>query len=444
MARFLTECFNGIYGAFFFLFWETEVGLNVWLVALAYSIYAVWNAINDPLVGYLTDRPNRLWKKYGKRFPMIVMGGIPAIFLLALIFSPPYLDPIEGALIYFAWILITTCSYELFYTLFALNHEALYPDKFRTDKVRRKVGGIRMALSLVGTAVGFILPPLFIDYGDRQSYSFMGWIFVIFNLIVFATLIPGHIESKQLKDRYIREAEDVTQMSFFKSLKIVLTQKNFIVYMLVFLMDGIIGASLTASIHYITKYILEAEAESSIFLLVGFILGALGSLFPWLIFSQKIENNRRMLIIGVLLNTVFLLPFLFAQNLLGFVISCILLGIGGGALRIGRGPVIADIIDEATVKSEKHVEGSFMGVYAFFTRFSLIAQGLIFALVHELTGFDAASDTQTELAKFGIILHTALIPCILTLIALIIFIIVYDLKPDKTKEIKNKLKELNL
>ncbi|GAH91731.1 unnamed protein product, partial [marine sediment metagenome] len=49
------------------------------MVALGYIIYAIWNSINDPLVGYFTDRPNRFWKRYGKRFPLIIIGGIPAI-----------------------------------------------------------------------------------------------------------------------------------------------------------------------------------------------------------------------------------------------------------------------------------------------------------------------------------------------------------------------------
>jgi len=102
------------------------------------------------------------------------------------------------------------------------------------------------------------------------------------------------------------------------------------------------------------------------------------------------------------------------------------------------------MIDEATVKSGKHLEGAFMGVYTFFLRFSLIAQGLIFALVHQLTGFDANLIIQTDLALFGIRMHTALIPMILTLIGFVIFVKVYNLTPERTKEIKEKLKELKL
>lgn len=444
MADLLFDVFNGLFSLIFFIYWETEVKLNVWILTLAYSIFVVWNAINDPLIGYFVDRPKRFWNRYGKRFPWIMIAGIPSILTLAAIFTPPYLDPVSGMWIYFTWVLVSTCAYDFFFTILSLNHSALFPDKFRLDTDRRKAGGIRKALTLVGTAVGFIVPPLFINYGDRQSYTNMEWIFVAINLIIFATIIPGHRESKELKERYVKDQEVTKKISFIDTFKIVLSQKNFMVLILVWLMDGIIGASLSASILYITKYLLLAPAASSTLLLAGFLLGALGSLFPWLYYSQKIKNNRKMMIIGVFLNTIFLLPFMFAGDLIGFVICTLLLGIGGGALRIGTFPALSDVIDEATVKSGQHIEGSFMGVYVFFTRFSSIFQGLIFAIVHELTGFNASATIQTDLANFGIKLHTAFIPMILTLIALIIFIKVYDLTPDKTLKIKAKLKELNL
>jgi len=444
MGDLLWQIFTGIFGGLFFIFWEVVVGLNIWIITLAYIIFAFWNIINDPIVGYLADRPRKFWSRLGKRYPWFVIGGIPAILFLAMIFSPPYLDPVDAAWIYFAWILISLCLYELFYTITQLNHSALFPDKFRLDSDRRKGGFWRMLLGVLGTAIGFIVPPLIIDTSNASSFASMAWIFVIINLVIFASSIPGHRERKELKDRYVIEQEKRESVSFFHALKIVVSHKNFMVVILVFLMDGIIGASLTASIQYVTLYILEEPSSSAILILAPFILAVILSLFPWLLLSQKIKNNRKMLIIGVFLNTIGLLPFMLVQTTLGFILAAVILGIGGGALRIGSNPVLADAIDEAVADSGEHIEGSFMGVYTFFIRFSLIAQGLIFAIVHTLTSFDPLSPTQSELAQFGIRLHTALILMILILIALVVFVLVYDLKPEKTKEIKEKLKELNL
>jgi len=294
MADLLWALFTGIFGGLFFIFWEVVVGLDIIIITLAYTIFAVWNIINDPIVGYLADRPKKFWSRLGKRYPWFAIGGIPAILFLAVIFSPPYLDPVDAAWIYFAWILISLCLYELFYTMTQLSHTALFPDKFRLDSDRRKGGFWRMFLGILGTAIGFIIPPLLIDTDNPSSFASMAWIFVIINLVVFATSIPGHRESKELKDRYVREQEKRESVSFFHALKIVVSHKNFIVVILVFLMDGIIGASLTASIQYVTLYILEEPSSSAILILAPFILAVIVSLFPWLLLSQKMKNNRKM------------------------------------------------------------------------------------------------------------------------------------------------------
>ncbi len=444
MADLLIQTIGIAFGAFFFIFWETEVGLNIWIVTLAYTIYAIWNAINDPLVGYLADRPKKFWSRYGKRFPWIMLSAFPAILLIIAIFAPPNIDPVSGEWVLFIWIVFFLCLYELFVSIFSLNHAALFPDRFRLDADRRKVGTIGRALILVGLALGSIIPPLLVTYGDRQSYANMAWVIAGISVILFFTIIPGHIETKEMKDRYISEQDNKERVSFLEALKIVLSSKNFLALNLVFLMDALIGVSLVASIQYLTKYILLEEAGTSIIFMAAFILGALGSIFFWLLLAQKIKNNRKMLIIGVFLNTIFLLPFMFVHGVMGYAFAALLLGIGGGALRVGQDAALADTIDEATVKTGHRIEGAFMGVRTFFLRLALVIQGLIFTITHILTGFDATSDVQTELAQFGILVHTALIPMILTLIALVIFILVYKLTPEKTMEIKEKLKELNL
>ena len=103
MSAIIGQIHIGVIGVYFFFFYETEVGLNVWLIALATTFFAIWDAVNDPFLGYLTDRPNRFWKRYGKRLPFVILAGIPAILGIAFLLSPPNVDPVDGAWIYFAW-----------------------------------------------------------------------------------------------------------------------------------------------------------------------------------------------------------------------------------------------------------------------------------------------------------------------------------------------------
>jgi len=74
------------YGLYFY---EVEVGLPILLYTLAYTIYSIWDSVNDPLVGYLSDKPRFYTKRWGRRFPWIVFGFIPVTILFLLVFSPP-------------------------------------------------------------------------------------------------------------------------------------------------------------------------------------------------------------------------------------------------------------------------------------------------------------------------------------------------------------------
>ncbi len=86
-GKFLAEFFIGAFGALVFKFYETEIGLSAGLSAVAIILYSIWNAVNDPLIGYLTSKPTPFSKKLGRRFPLDIywfcsLGG----FLFLLIF----------------------------------------------------------------------------------------------------------------------------------------------------------------------------------------------------------------------------------------------------------------------------------------------------------------------------------------------------------------------
>ncbi|MDT4762279.1 MFS transporter [Sphaerochaeta sp. PS] len=53
-GKFIAEFLTGAFGSIVFMFYETEVGLAAGYAALATIIYSVWNAVNDPVIGYIT------------------------------------------------------------------------------------------------------------------------------------------------------------------------------------------------------------------------------------------------------------------------------------------------------------------------------------------------------------------------------------------------------
>ena len=440
----LMEIWNVMFGAYVFFFYETEVGLYVWLLVLGYVIYALWNSFNDPLIGYIFDRPNFMWKRWGKRFPIIIGAAIPWFLSMYMILTPPDVDPVEGAMFIFAWMIFATCLFDSFYSMFQNNHYSLFPDKFRLDSDRRKTGGIGLVLGVIGTTFGGLIPPMFITYGDKSSYSIMALFMVVIAAVFLVLMIPGIRETEDMKTRYVMTDMHKETEGFFKSMKKAVKQKNFMTLVFITFIGDVAFACITASIHYIVKYSLQEDASFSIYLFAAFLLGAVLSTPIFLKLIEKMNDNRKMHIIGIILLIGFLFFLGFYWDFYSLMIGVVLLGVGQAAFKVARFPCLADTLDEATGETGVHQESVYMGVQTFFMRFSLIAQALIFAVVHVVTGFDPIRGTQTDLALIGIRLQSAIIPAFVVILGFLIFLKYYDLTPEKTAINKQKLKELGL
>ncbi len=448
LGDFIMQTFAITFGAYVFYFYEAEIGLESWLAALGFIIYAIWNAVNDPLVGYICDRPFFFTKKYGRRLPWIVSSMFPSILIYVLLYAPPNVDPVEGQWIIFGWLIFATCLFDTTISFWGVNFGALFADKFRDLDERRTAGGIIMILGYLGIAFGSLVPPFFIHYGVKESFIDQAWILVIVSLIVGVFVIPGLREDQETIDRFLNawelQKEKGDKVSLMETVKLALKQKSFVAYICLFLGYNILRACLLGSLQYGLRFVLNLPAVYSTIIMAGYLISSLVSTPIWIKFAKKINDNRKVLIIGAIVSCIFTLPMTFLVDLTSWVIILILWGVGiAGIFAVSR-PIFADIIDESVTRSGKRNEGLFNGVNAFLMRFAIVAQAIIFAVVHDLTGFVEGADTQGGLAIWGIQLTIGVIPMIFLLIGTLLFWKLYDLTPAKVQEIQAKLKELDL
>jgi GPH family glycoside/pentoside/hexuronide:cation symporter len=428
-----------------FFYYEVEIGLNVWLIGLGLVLFAIYNAINDPLVGYLTDRPFKFTKKWGRRFPWILIGGIPIGFSYILVFNAPRVDPESGAWILFAWLIFTTCLFDTFHSIFFVNLQSLYPDKFRSVRERRTVVIFQIILGATGVALGAMIPPLFITFGDLQSYLIQGIIVMIISLVTILLAIPGIREDQETIDIYLQSTlKGIERESFYKSMRIAFKQKSFVAYIFLYTMYWVIINCMEASIPYVVRFILKMPASATTFLMAAFLLGAIVSVPFWYKIAQKTNDNRKVMLITATLMGFFISPLIFLEDFNLILVSVFVWGLAQGGYWSMIFPVFSDVIDESVVLHEKREEGTYIGMQQFFGRVGLVIQILIFATVHSLTGFVEGADTQTPLATWGIRLHLALVPMIFIFIGALVFWKIYDLRPEKVSEHQLKIKELKL
>jgi Na+/melibiose symporter-like transporter len=326
-----------------------------------------------------------------------------------------------------------------------VNLQSLYPDKFRSIEERRTVVIFQIILGATGVALGAMIPPLLITFGDLESYLLQGIVVMIITVVTIILAIPGIREDQETIDIYLASSsKQIERESFYKSMRIAFKQRSFVAYIFLYTMYWVIINCMEASIPYVVKFILKMPASATTFLMGAFLLGAICSVPIWYKIAQKTNDNRKVMLTTAVLMGFFISPLIFLQAFELILIGVFVWGLAQGGYWSMIFPVFSDVIDESVVLHEKREEGTYIGMQQFFGRVGLVIQILIFATVHSLTGFVEGADTQTPLATWGIRLHLAFIPMIFIFIGALVFWKMYDLRPDKVSEHQIKIRELKL
>lgn len=455
------------FGFTVFFFYEVVIGLPTELAMTAFILYSIWNAFNDPIIGWIMERIHMPWekKKGVRRFPWIIIGGISwlaAYLLIYLVPSAWYVDEATvtaNQWLIFGWYVGTLCLYDFLVGIWDINVLSLIPDKFRGLNERRSVQGFGTIFGILGLVLSAVIPPMFIKKGVAPTYITAALVSVIGGVIFLIISLPGVRENQQTLDYYKERKErglDTKVESFFKSAKIALSNRQFVVKALFFFGYQVSGVMIQTSAFYVVTFLLNGDPNTITYLLGAMLLGSLISVPLWTHFAKKVNDNRKLGIIAGSILFVTFIPLIFAWDLISWMIFLIFFGVGIGGNWFIDVPLLTDVLDDIAVKTKKRQQSIYYGYQAFFARFSGTFIAITIAATHILTGFKEGAQSLAELATalgtpqalnlalLGIRIHSAVIPAIFALILLIVFWKFYDLTPDKVQANKEKLRELGI
>jgi len=436
---------GGQFNSYVFYYYEVEIGIPVAMLGLAFIIFAVWNMVNDPLLGYLTDRPFKWSQRWGYRAPWMVIGAIPYLICWWFLFAAPEaLINLSDPWPIFWYFIIMACLFDTFFSLFSIHLSAGYVIHFRTDAERRRASAINATIPLLlALFISFLVPLIYI-YGERESMILAQSAVVLFLAVCVLILIPSIRESEDLKEIFLHGYEKIGRDSFFKSMKSALKRKNFMATLLIVMLATLGSTLYYASGVYFMKDILGLPLSYAIYTsLAGFV--ALIIFIPfWSNVSRKYGHGN-MMKLSLFLIILIYLPYLWITTIWEAIIFNFIGGFVVGAYYMALGPVVADVFDECTISTGKHQEAMYAGLQTFFIRFGIIAQAIIFVIVHIATGYNPDPQAkQTPLAIWGIRIHMGLLPALCTLTAFLIMVKYYDLIGEKQKALKRQLKQMDL
>lgn len=433
----------GMFAAWLMNFYIKIIKINPFLWGLAWILYIVWNALNDPLIGYYGDRTRTKW---GRRMPWLMIATPAISIAYFLLFFPPILDPsiISSQWIYFFWLLLTLLLYDTFYTVIGIIQQALVSELSILSEERAHTGLFWAVGTLLGQVITFIVPFFLIINEEpySQNLPIFQFLVIIFTIIGFFSLAIMSFWIKEKKEFMYSETEEI---KFSKSIKYTLKNKGFIIYVVFSFMIVYVSSAIYSQVSFFVQDVLQVSGDNTLSSLPIFVF-IFASLFGYpigILFNKKYGGKKAIIYlsfvaIGGLIILTFISDFT-ASNILLFII-----GIGyAGALLLA--PILMmDLIDDDEFKTNLRREGSYFGSASLFTKPAQSIAAALTGLVLVSTGYNQELLTQSEFAKFGIKLNIGLIPAIFWIIGIIVlFKFPIDGSTKEYKEMKQQLETLH-
>ena len=419
---------------FYQLYFMTDVaGLRPDLAGWAVGIGKMWDAVNDPLIGLISDRIRTRW---GRRRGLLLFFAIPLGLTFMLMWLVPPFSSL-GLTVYYA---LTFILFDTTFTIIHVSFNALTPELTDDYDERSTLNGYRTAFSIGGTLGTIILATV------------LGWtmadkrlLFAVLGIgMGLVSIIPPLIVFKVTREK--PSEEQPKPMSIWKALKTTLSNRPFWAIMGLYLLSWGTASILSAVLIYYANYYLKVPDQANYF-----ILGAEGAaimFIPLVVWLSRRFDKRRAFILGSLSWAVVLfgLAVLPADQLALAYLLAILSGFGIATAYIVPWAMVPDIIEFDQAETGERREGSY---YAFFSFFQKAATGLvIWAMGQALaaTGYitpeqGQALPIQPEAAVNAIRVFMGPIPAVMLLLA-IVFAWRLKITRESHHEMVAKLKNL--
>jgi GPH family glycoside/pentoside/hexuronide:cation symporter len=347
----------------------------------AYILWGIWNAINDPVLGALSERTKHK-DRWGKRRFYLMISIIPLCVMLVLLFFVPF--DTSAKTVEFFYFLITIIVFEFFYTLFDVNVNAVFPEMFPTEKKRAAVNlfikiTLVIALILASLLPGIIVPDLVPDALATPSevadikinYFIMAIVAAIITIAISIPFLKWGVKEK------VERVEDFEKRpSFMQSLKFTLKNKTFVKFVIANTMLWYCYTILPLILPIYAENVLDIEEGSfliSLALLGAFLVAALCMPLHRKLGLRIGMRNELILSMAVWIGTLF--PFFLISGPDFQVVFIIITAIQGFSLS-GAFYLVdiihADIIDEDALKFGVKRSASYYGINAFIHRISII------------------------------------------------------------------------
>ncbi len=355
-------------------------GLSPVLAGRTQLVGKIWDAVNDPMVGFASDRTQ---SKEGRRYPWMIWGAIP----FGVFFFLQWIVPDFNQWGLFWYYTIISILFNAFYTIVNLPYTALTAELTEDYNERTSLNSFRFAFSISGSilalVVALILSGIFPN-NSNQQYLFLGAICALLSIIPLYLCVWGTKKQAQRIAKQNANLEKPVSLSFGEQIKIVLHNRPFLFVLGIYLCSWM-AVQLTASIipYFVSSWMRLEKIHITLVLLA--VQGtAMIMLFFWSSISQRI-GKKAVYFLGTIFWIIAQVGLFFLQpGQVGLMYAlAVIAGLGISVAYLIPWSMLPDVIELDELRTGQRREGVF---YSFVVFVQKICLGIAISVVLQRLG----------------------------------------------------------
>jgi glycoside/pentoside/hexuronide:cation symporter, GPH family len=439
--------------AFFLLFFFTNVaGLNPALAGSILMIGKVWDAVNDPIVGILSDRTRSRW---GRRLPWMFWGVIPFGLFFFLQWLVPPLSP-WGLFWYYV---VVSIFFNTAYTAVNLPYTALTAEITQDYNERTSLSSFRFSFSIGGSILSLILAQVIFavlkpaqaaaNNCDTQSFPYLvlGGVSALLSMVPMYWCIGGIQKRVLAVDQQRRSrSHDEAPIPILEQIRIAFSNRPFL-YVVGIYFCSWLAVQVTASIipYFVVNWMRLSQA-AFIQVTIAVQGTALVMLFVWNAVSRRLGKKAVYFMgMGVWIIAQAGLFFLQPGSIGLMYLLAVMAGVGVSTAYLVPWSMVPDVIELDELRTGQRREGVFYAFMVLLQKLGLavglflLGQGLAWAGFKERVPCQP-TPSQPDSALTAIRVAIGPLPTFFLILGLILAYL-YPITRDVHTEILLKLRE---
>lgn len=346
-------------------FYTETLGLSLASVGAALLFVRIFDALNDPVIGWLSDR----WRPaFGRRRVVFALSLVPAAFAAWMLFTPP---AGAGTLYLAFW----GAALSVGYTLCLIPYAAWGAEIAGDYQERSRIAAAREGLTLAGTLAAISIP-FAVDGGAQGSAAGLA---VLGAAVAIALPLAGAVTVWSVPEP--REYS-TTRVSLGAGLRAMAANGPFLRLIAAFFLNGLAnGIPATLFLYYVSDRLALPDLRGPL-LFLYFLCGVAG--VPFAVWTARHLGKHRAWAFAMILACVVfaLVPFIPPGSAILFAGVCVVTGFLLG-FDLSLPPSIqADVIDVDTARSGDQRSGIYFAAWSLATKLSLaLGVGIVFPLL---------------------------------------------------------------